>query len=164
VNLHALPALDEAPVAGDDVVSRVLADARLVDEPALLDALEARRVELGLSNKTCELVAGLCDGHLTKVCGPSRERSPTLATLDRLMTVLGLSWVLVVDPSKVDRVQAQWRPRDASHVRQRALSPITIARARPHVLAELSRTASRSRWAGVDARTFIKALAREEIT
>jgi hypothetical protein len=62
----------------------------------VLDALEARRVELGLSNRTCELAAGLCDGHVTKVLGPSKERSPMLATLDRLMSVLGLGAVILL--------------------------------------------------------------------
>jgi hypothetical protein len=46
VNLQ-LP-IDEvlAAPAADNPVARMLADARLPDEPAIIDALEARRVEL----------------------------------------------------------------------------------------------------------------------
>ena len=49
-----------------------------------------------LFERTCELAAGLCDGHVTKVLGPSKERSPMLATLDRLMSVLGLGAVILL--------------------------------------------------------------------
>jgi hypothetical protein len=162
MNLQLTAQLDEAPATpvADDV-ARVLSDARLGDGAELLDALVARRIELGLSNAMVEEAAGLCDGHLTKVLGPSKERSPTLRTLDRVMTVLGLSFVLVVDPSKIERVQSRWRRRDETHVRARQLSQTTIDRARPHVLAELARRAARPRWAGVDAKTFVRAMVQE---
>jgi hypothetical protein len=157
--------IEEPPTVaatGDDAIVRMLSDAKLSDGAALLDALEARRVELGLSNRTCELATGLCNGHVTKVLGPSRERSPTLATIDKVMAVLGLSIVLVRDPVKIEAARVRWTPRAASKVRMRQLSPTTIERARPHVLAELARKAARPRWAGIDARTFIKAMAGEE--
>jgi hypothetical protein len=80
------------------------------------------------------------------------------------MAVLGMSWILVIDPSKVERMRSQWRPRDASHVRQRALSETTIARARPHVLAELARRASRPKWKDVPAPLFLRALMSEADT
>jgi hypothetical protein len=162
MQIAAAQLVEEVPAATGDEISRILADAKLADGAALLDALEARRVELGLSNRTCELATGLCEGHMTKVCGPSRERSPTLTTLDKLMSVLGLSFVLVRDPQKIAAARVRWTPRSASKVRQRQLSPTTIERARPHVLADLARKAARPRWAGVDARTFIKAMVGEE--
>ena len=92
MNLQITPPLDEisaAPSAADEV-ARILSDARITDGAALLDCLEARRNELGLSSRTCELAVGLTDGHWTKVCGPARERSPTLRTLDRMLEALGL--------------------------------------------------------------------------
>jgi hypothetical protein len=164
LQLHPLPA-DEAPaVATDDPVARVLADARLSDGAALLDALEARRVELGLSNAAPEAAAipPLCIGHATKTLGPSRQKSPTLATLDRLMAVLGLSFVLVRDPEKIDRVRSRWVPRHMEKVRQRALSLTTIARAKPHVLAALLRRARHPRWKDVPAPAFLQAMAQED--
>jgi hypothetical protein len=155
--MHAPLPIDEEPAAAaDDAVARVLADACIRDGAGLLDALEVRRNALQLSNATVEGLANLAAGHLTKFAGPARSKSPTLATIDRVMSVLGLSFVLVVDPSKVDRAQPAWRPRAASKVRQRPLSPVTVARARPHVIAELARRAARPRWAGVDARTFLE--------
>jgi hypothetical protein len=147
---------------GQDEVARILAAARIADGPSLLDALEARRNELGLSNATVEELGGLTSGHLTKIAGPARSRSPTLATLDRLMVVLGLSFVLVRDPEKVERVQSRWRPRAASKVRHRALSATTIARAKPHVLAELARKASRPKWKETPAPMFLRALMQED--
>jgi hypothetical protein len=163
LQIAPMPVVEEQPAVATtgDEVARILADAKLSDGAALLDALEARRVELGLSNRTCELAAGLCDGHLTKLCGPSRERSPTLVTLDKVLNVLGLSIVLVRDPAKIEAVRVRWTPRARSKVRERQLSPTTIARARPHVLSDLARKAARPRWAGVDARTFIKAMVGE---
>jgi hypothetical protein len=162
MNLHATVPLDQAPAVAGDEVARVLNAAKISDGPQLLDALEARRNELGLSNRTCELAAGLTEGHWTKCCGPAREKSPTLATLDRIMEVLGLSFVLVRDPTKIDRVQPQWRRRHEEKVRVRALSPIVLRRARPILMRELARRASRPRWASVPAREFMRAMAGDE--
>jgi hypothetical protein len=159
MNLQITAPLDEAPIATtDDAVARVLGAAKLSDGAALLDALEARRVELHLSNATVEELAALPLGYVSKLVGPARLKSPTLTTVDRLMAALGLSWVLVIDPDKVARMRPAWRPRDQAHVRDRALSAKALERARPVVLAELARKAARPRWAGVDAKTFLKAM------
>jgi DNA-binding phage protein len=159
--MHApLPITETSTVAADDdALARVLAGARLGDEAALLDALEARRVELGLANTMVEEAAGLCAGHLTKVLGPSKQRSPTLQTLDKVLRVLGLSIVLVCDPAK--RIETSWRRRDETHVRQRQLSATTLERARPTILAELARRASRPKWRNMPARDFVAAMVRE---
>ncbi len=84
-------------------VARALANAKITGETELLDALQARREQLQMSNSDLESAAGLCSGHVQKVTGPSRERSPSLQTIDKLMGVLGLSFVLIVDPEKVAR-------------------------------------------------------------
>jgi transcriptional regulator with XRE-family HTH domain len=162
MNMLAPMPLDEEPPAADDLVSRVLADARLGTEAELLDALEARRVQINLSNAELERLAGLTVGHVSKCLSPARSRSPTLRTVDRLMMALGMSWVLLIDPQKVSRISPSWRPRDLSHVRQRALSPTTIARATPHVLAALARRASRPKWKDVPAPMFLRALMQED--
>jgi hypothetical protein len=163
MNLQFAPVpLDEALAVADDPVARILSDARIGDGQQLLDALEAKRNELHLSNAAVEKLANLCDGHCTKILGPSREKSPTLRTLDAILEVFALSIVLINDPSKAARVQPLWKVRDASHVRRHQLSSVTISRARPHILAELARRASRPRWAGVNARTFMRALMQED--
>jgi hypothetical protein len=156
MNLHATLPLDEAPIAaGDGAIPRVLPD-----ETAVLDAIDSRRVELHLANSTVEQLAGLCVGHLTKICGPSRERSPTLGTITRPLDALGLSITLVTDPSKTARMQPSWRPRNAAQVRQ-LLGEVTLQRARPAIVAQLARRASRPRWANVPAKDFMRAMARE---
>jgi hypothetical protein len=151
--MHAPLARDEAPAV------RLLPDAA-----SLLDALEARRVELGLSNATLEQLVGpppMAFGHVTKILGPAREKSPTLRSLDRIMEALGLSFVLVRDAEKIERVQDRWRHRAEARVRHRALSPTTIARARPHIMARLAKRAAHPRWADVPARDFVRAMTQE---
>jgi hypothetical protein len=156
-----LALVEEAPaVAAGDEVARILADARIADEGALLDAIEARRVELQMSNASLEQVAGLCVGHVSKLLSPARGRSPSLRTLDRILAAVQLSIVLVRDPSRA--AGASWKPRDEAHVRSRPLSPIALQRARPVVLAELARKASRPKWKDVPAPTFLRALMMSE--
>jgi DNA-binding phage protein len=157
MNLHATIDEASAVATSDDAIARVLSQAKLADETALLSALSARQVELGLSNEALENLAGLCRGHVQKVCGPSRERSPTLRTVDRMLTALGLSIILIRDPEKFDRVTQHPR-RDESHVRSR-LSAGTIKRARPIIIDELLRRAARRRWRGVPTRDFLRAQA-----
>jgi hypothetical protein len=153
--------LDEVTAipAADDVVAQVLADARLADEAALLDAVDARRVQINLSLAALDQLAGLAVGHASKCLSPARLKRPTTGTLYALLDALALSIVLVVDGTKVSRISPAWRPRDQAHVRQCALSPTTIARARPVVLAELVRRAARPRWANVPAKEFMRAMA-----
>jgi hypothetical protein len=158
MNLHAPLPLDETPTpAADDAVARVLADARLGTEAELLDAIEGRRVQVGLSLVALDQLAGLAVGHASKVLSPARLKRPSTRTLYALLDALALSVVLVVDGAKAARISPSWRPRDASHVRQCALSPTTIERARPHVIAELARKAARPRWANVSAKEFMQA-------
>jgi hypothetical protein len=163
MNLQLAMPIDEVPVvaAGDDV-TRMLDAAKIADGAALLDALEARRIELNLSNAALEDLAGLSRGFCTKLLGPGRERGrPTLPVVDRLMLALGLSYVLITDPDKLARVQSRWKPRDEAHVRATPLSPTTIRKARPAVLEDLLRRAARRKWRGVPAKDFLKAMAEQ---
>jgi hypothetical protein len=160
--LAPMPTIDETPADAVGVeVARVLDAAKISTEGELLDALMARRNELNLSNEVVEKLANMCGGHLTKVLGPSKEKSPTLATVHRILMVLGLSIVLVIDPQKVAAVRDGWRPRAAWKARQRQLSPTTIARAQPIVMAELARKASRPKWKDTPAPMFLRALMNE---
>jgi DNA-binding phage protein len=158
--MHAtLPVIDETPAAASDdsAIARVLAGARIADGTALIAALEARRTQLGLSNAGLEAAAGLCQGHITKVLGPASKRGPTLRVVDQIMSALGLSFVLVVDPSKVARAEPAWRPRDELHVRTSPLRASTLARAQPDILAAMLRKAVQKKWRGVDAKDFLRA-------
>jgi hypothetical protein len=161
VNLQIAPMpLEEAPA--DDAIARVLADAKIGTEGELLDALEHRRTLINLSLASLDHLSGLTTGHSSKCLSPARTKSPTTGTLFALLDSLALSVVLVVDGAKLERVGSQWMPRHEEWVRRRALSPTALQRARPVILAELARKAARARWAGVDARTFVKAMAGEE--
>jgi hypothetical protein len=156
VNLQLAPPLsDEAPIAaGTDAIA-------LATEGELLDAVEARRTQVGLALADLDRLSGLALGHSSKCLSPARIKRPTTQTLYRLLDALALSVVLVTDPTKAARISPAWRPRDASHVRDRALSPRALERARPVVLAELARKAARPRWAGVPARDFLRAMVEQ---
>jgi hypothetical protein len=163
VNLQLAPLPIEEPPAAADDVARMLADAMIADEASLIDAIQARRVEVGISLAELDRLSGLAFGHASKCLSPARAKSPTMKTLQALLDSLALSIVLVIDNAKAARVSPSWQPRDASKVRQRPLSPAVIARAKPHVIAALARQATRPRWANVPARDFMRAMAREEI-
>jgi transcriptional regulator with XRE-family HTH domain len=163
MNLHTLPPLDEAPaVTAGDEVARVLDAAKIATEPELLDAIESRRVQLGLSLASLDRLSGLAVGHASKVLSPARTKPPTVRTLYRLLDAVALSIVLVVDGAKAARISTSWKPRAEEKVRVRELSPTTLRRARPTILAELSRKAARPRWAGIDALTFMRAMTGDE--
>jgi hypothetical protein len=114
MNLQVSPAaLVEAPVPpADDAVALALNAAKLSSESALLDAVESRRVQLGLSFKTLDLVAGLAVGHSSKLMSPARIKSPSATTLFSLLDALALSIVLVNDPAKAARISPLWKRRD----------------------------------------------------
>jgi hypothetical protein len=164
MNLQFTAPIEEmpaAPTAGDEV-ARVLDAAKIATEAELLDAIESRRVQIGLSVATLDQLSGLAVGHASKALSPARTKPPTVRTLFRLLDALAFSIVLVVDGAKAARMGSQWKPRDERYVRQRPLSPIVLRRARPTILAELSRKAARPRWAGIDALTFMRAMAGDE--
>jgi hypothetical protein len=166
MNLQVAMPIEETlaiPPAGD-AAARTLAAARLRDEGELLDALEARREQLGLSNATVENLAGLARNHLTKCMGPARRRSPSLRLLDQVMRVYGLSFVLVLDPAKLARAQSTWQPRNAVKVTPRPPSSIALTRSRPILLEALLRRASHPKWKHMTPKAFIEAQQREAIT
>jgi hypothetical protein len=163
MNLQLTAPLDEvsAMVAADDAVARMLADARLATEGELLDAVEARRTQVSLSFADLDRLSDLALGYSSKCLSPAHSKTPTTKTLLALLDALALSVVLVVDGAKAAHKSPSWRPRDETHVRARSLSPKALLRARPVVMSELLRKAARPRWAGVDARTFIKAMVEQ---
>jgi transcriptional regulator with XRE-family HTH domain len=161
MNLHATIPIEEMPAAPADPVAQMLDAAKISTEAELLDALEHRRTQIGLSLASFAKLSGLAAGHPGTAIGPARTKSPSARTLYRMLDALALSIVLVVDGAKAERVQPQWRPRDERKVRVRAMSPTTIARAKPHVVSELLRRASRPRWQNTSARDFLRALTQE---
>jgi hypothetical protein len=158
VNLQITAPIDELPaVTTEDALARVLRRSKIGNEIELLQALDLRRQQIGMANSTLEERAGLCAGFATKLLGPAKRRSPTLSTVDKLMTALGMSWILVVDPEKTVG-RPSFKRRNESQVRRRKVSSITLQRARPAIMAELMRRAARRKWAGVDARAFLRAM------
>jgi Helix-turn-helix domain len=108
----------------------------------LIAALRSRKEALGLSNAVVDEIAGYTTGWWDKVAGPSRMKSPSLATLMALCGALGLAVQLVEDPDTVAR--RRWTKRRHPGAKS---WPMSVKRARPIVLAELARKGGRSWWA-----------------
>jgi hypothetical protein len=154
--------LEEAPAVADDAAERALADAlsdaRLATEAELLDGIEQRRLQCNLSLAELDRLSALTFGHSSKALSPARTKSPTARTLFRLLDSLALSIVLVVDGTKAARIASSWRPRREEMVRTRPLSPAVLARAKPHVVAALLRTAKHPKHRDTPAPVFLAAL------
>jgi hypothetical protein len=107
------------PVAGTPIIR---------DADELIEALAERKKAMGLSNSLIEELGGFADGYLAKLLGPGRVKRASLATIDRLTEIFGVSFVLVDDQDKVALMAARWkqqRQADASggQVIRRALPP-----------------------------------------
>jgi hypothetical protein len=150
--MHA-PLAETPAAAAADSVAQMLASARIRSAGELLDALVARKAELGMSDKTLERLAGLTAGHVAKTLSPGRVRIPKLGTIGKVLDSLQLSVILVRDSSKATE---PWEPRNEAKVRTQ-LGSATIARARPIILDELLRRAVRKRWRDMPTREFLKA-------
>jgi hypothetical protein len=146
----ALPIADETPAA---VAADELTRARIRSAGELLDALVARKAELGMSDKTLERLAGLTAGHVAKTLSPGRVRIPKLGTIGKVLDSLQLSVILVRDPSKATE---SWTPREEAKVRTQ-LGSATIKRARPIILDELLRRAVGKKWRTTLAKDFLRA-------
>jgi hypothetical protein len=127
--------------------------ARASDSDELIEVLAQRKDALGLSNAFCEGVGGFCEGHIDKLLGPSRARKPSLATLDALMDIFAVSFVVAEDPEKRARMHDLWERRAEAKVHPpRKVSALMIKRARQTVLIEQARKGGVARWKGMTAK------------
>ena len=117
----------------------------LRDANAVIEALRARKETLGLSNATVDELSGYTEGWWDKVCGPSRMKSPSFATLMAIAGALGLAVTLVEDPASVRTVQGRWRRRQTPGGNGRLSR---LRRAKADAVTELARKGGNARWAG----------------
>jgi hypothetical protein len=109
--------------------------ARFTSAHELLDLLARRKADLGLSNETFDRVCGFTPGYGDKLIGPSRLKSPSMASLEVMLTALGLSGSLHVDEAKVRQVGRLWaregRRKEASVRPASRISKAVALRAAP---------------------------------
>jgi hypothetical protein len=84
--------------------------ARLIrDVDDLVEAIRARRDELGISYETMDAISGLSPGHCAKLS--SGAKGIGRVSLPAVLGALGAALVLVEDPEQTARVADRWRPR-----------------------------------------------------
>jgi len=132
---------------------QVVAEATCCSE--LVDAFQAHRQKIGLSNEAIEHLVPLSAGHCDKVLGPSRERGLSGVTLDGMLSVMGLKLLVAIDPAGVARMAPRWANMGHRDVKQVRASTSRISRAlartRSRVLSEAARHAAGLRWKGVSS-------------
>jgi hypothetical protein len=148
----------------------------------LVDALAARKSELGLSNSFIEHALLMGEHGLDKLIGPTRRKNLTVTVAHDLAELMGCRLILQVDPELEAKMRARWELRDNRKVHpSRRVSQTILERAKPifhqtlaasgaearnRVLSseqrkEIARTAAHSRWrlhrAAVKARAVAEA-------
>lgn len=100
-------------------MSAVVPIAEVHDSETLLDAIRVRKAQLGLSNDALEQLAGLCEGHLSKVLPNPPRKGIGWATLSLLLPALGSKLLLVEDEIAMQRIRPRIKPRDECRVRRK---------------------------------------------
>lgn len=86
----------------------------------LVNALLARKNELGLSNELLEELCLFTRGHVDKVFGPSREKQMGWKIfIPTILKALGVKLLLVVDEPQAALMRARWEGRNKSQIRIR---------------------------------------------
>jgi hypothetical protein len=109
----------------------------ITDYNSWVEALRARKAELGLSDSELDHRAFLAAGHTSKVLGPSRVRGIGASVFDSYMAALAFDLVMVPNPGKLANVASSaLAKRNECHVRKNhRVGKMAISR----VMKELSR-------------------------
>jgi hypothetical protein len=81
----------------------------------LVVAVRSRQEELGISCLTIDEIAGLADGHFSKLT--SQVKGFGFVTTFLVLQALGLRLRIEVDPEATAKLAQRWRPRNDSYVR-----------------------------------------------
>lgn len=99
-------------------------NAPLRSYDALVDALVARKDELGLSNGLCDELLGYPCGTVDKYLGPSRVKSIGPTTFALFCELLAVQFRLETDPAALKRMGKRWESRNGSAVKGAESRPI----------------------------------------
>lgn len=113
---------------------------------ALIEALDARRQELGMSMIELDAAAGMAPGSIGKYLGPGRTKGLGAISIFKIASGLGLRLAIEIDPDATAAVLEERRPRRANQSRpNNHASPVSkriLARANRH----FSKIGNRHRW------------------
>jgi hypothetical protein len=119
----------------------------------IVDALRARKDELGLSDSFVDDIGGFAHGHVGKIIGPSRLKGLGRSTIDRLLNVLGVSLLVVVDDEKMRQLKKRHERRAGMYVSENGrVAKLAIKRARPAVLKALGQLGGHARSQALDGK------------
>jgi hypothetical protein len=120
--------------------------ARDVVQPSSLEALRARKTEIGLSNNFIEHALHMGAGGLDKVLGPSRVKGLSLPVALDLLELLGCRLRIEVDSELEAKMAERYERRSECSVRQhRRISKAIMERVKPVLFAELGRDGGKAR-------------------
>ena len=102
-------------MAEGDERPRVIADVSSYEQ--MLDAIRQRVNELQIHGTRFDAFAGLPDGYLSKLTGPSPTRRIGMQSFQPLLSGLGLRCLFVEDEAATQRLKNKLPPRNASYVR-----------------------------------------------
>jgi hypothetical protein len=117
----------------------VLATVRGYDD--LVEAFRTIKDLLGLSNRTCDELAGLVDGHTDKLLGPSGSKNLSRMTVSRFCTIFAVKLEMKIDMEQVSKMEGRWEARHASNVRAEPnrVSKKILERAKPHIIKDMAK-------------------------
>jgi hypothetical protein len=106
----------------------------------LIEALRARKTEVGLSNNFIEHALHMAAGGLDKVLGPSQVKGLSLPVALDLLELLGCRLRIEVDPELEAKMAERYERRSECSVRaHRRVGRALMERMKPMVAAELGR-------------------------
>ncbi len=133
---------------------------------ALIEAIRARKAELGLSDATVDSISGLALGHTGKLLGPAQVKTLGKVSMGLMLQALGLVLIVAEDPEQTERMRAQYVQRESGSVRDgnyaspvskrlmsRVFTPFAkqggiarMSKLSPEQRSDLARRAARKRW------------------
>jgi hypothetical protein len=132
---------------------RVIGRAQTYDE--VVDIFRRRQDELGLSNEVAEQLGGLTSGHVDKLLGPTRSKTMGAFTIDVLMEVFAVDFVMVESAEKLARMESRWEEKQRCYsvpiTKRRKISAKLIEQAKPLIMRELAKRGAAARNANMSA-------------
>ena len=79
--------------------------------PELLEAIRARRDELGVTHENLDSISGLASGYVSKLLCDPPMKGLGATSLPALLGALGAALVMVPDTAQIERVSPRWQKR-----------------------------------------------------
>lgn len=122
----------EFPLPGDTI-----AVIRCQDD--LIEAFRKIKDILGLSNKVCDDLIGLADGHVDKVLGPTRAKGLSGFMFDNFAELFAVEFEMKINLDAAKRMESRWEQRETKRIHPpHRVSKQMVERAKPHVLKDFA--------------------------